>query len=172
MLGTSISNSLLILMSSFSICALLVLVLIRKNEHSSIMLMILVAPFTFLDWIASKIFSTAGHNGFPVRDSFSWTNQLIKTSVSKKIKLNSAIIGFPQAADNLDATFSFLQAAFKFSRQRLNNVGLFSDSSPAKEWLKRDYGFLERWAHCSSLLSNERYHNLQQKSIKIVTGFM
>lgn len=151
-LGTRIFNRPLILVISFSICALAILVLTRRKERNSIMLMMLVAPFTFLDWIALRIFSTAGHNGFPVRDSFSWASQLIKTSVSKKIKLDSAIVGISGCADNFNTAFAFSHGGFEFSRQRLNDIQWFASLTFAKEWLKRRYCFLKCWAHSLFLL--------------------
>lgn len=112
-LGTRIFNRLLILAISFSICILAILVFTRRKKRNSIMLMILVAPFTFLSWIILRISSTASHSGLPVRDSFSWASQLIRTSVSRNIKLDSAIISIAESADNFNAAFTFAKSAFE-----------------------------------------------------------
>lgn len=150
-LGTRIFNRLLILVISFSICVLAILVLMRRKERNSIMLMMLVAPFTFLAWIASRISSTAGHNGLPVLDSFSWTNQLIRTSVSRNIRLDSAIICIAESADNFDAALAFSKSTSESSRQELNNIRWLRTLA-FKEWLKCSYCFLKSWTHNFYLL--------------------
>lgn len=125
-LGISMFKSELILVISFSISALAIFLSLLRNERNSIMLIMLIAPLSLLVWTLSRIVSTAGHNGLAVCDSFSWISQLIKTSVSRKIRLlDSAIAGVAHGANNSGAAFAFFQCAFKFSGQRFNYIGRF-----------------------------------------------
>ena len=165
-LGTRIFNRSLILAISFSICVLVILVLMRRKERNSIMLMMLVAPFTFLAWIISRISSTASHSGLPVRDSFSWASQLNRTSVSRNIKLDSAIISIAESADNFDAAFTFTKSTFESTGEGLNDICRLRNLS-SKKWLKCDYSFLKSWAHNLCLLLLLIYHSFRQKSIQI-----
>jgi len=127
----------------------------------------LMAPFSFLDWIACRISSTAGHKGLPVRDSLSWLSQLIKTSVSRKIKLNSAIIGLAQSADNFSAALSFSQSGFELSRQGFDDIHWLSSLRFPKEWFKRSYRFLKRWAHDFPLLLTKDITIVSNYNIKV-----
>lgn len=150
-LGTSIFKNELILVISVSITVLVIFLFLLKNERNSIMLIRLDAPFIFLFWMVRRIFSTAGQRGLAVRDSFSCISQLIKTSVSRKIRLlESTIAIIPHGTDDFGAVFTFFQCAPKFSRQRYDYIRWFSFWNFVYIGFKCFYCFLKSWTHCVS----------------------
>lgn len=150
-LGTSMRKSELILVISVSICVLAIFLSLLRNVRNSIILVILVAPFNFLFWIVSRISSTAGHKGLALCDSLSWVSQLIKTSVSRKIRLlDSTIAGIAHRADDFGRAFAFSQGRLKFSRQRFNDIHRLDCWNLAHIRLKRLYCFLKSRTHGAS----------------------